>query len=400
MLLVSSSTLHAQVRINEFLIDPLPQRVELINIGSLSADISGWYIDDFGGNSFFTIPQIDPLPPNSCSVFESDFNFNKTTSDSIRLFDKTAQPTSISANLIDSFSYRASSGSGITFKKLPDGIGNWATGEADFGFFNKSMNSCIAPPVPTPTPSSIPIPTNMPSATPSQQIENVYINEAMVNPDTGDSEWVELYNANEFSIELEDWLIDDNENGSNPKLFSSVILPKNYSVLEFASSLFNNSGDSVRLLDESENEKDSLVYSSSQKGKSWGLNEIGGAFCLQEPTKGFPNGSCLPTVQKQSSSKPKSSPSPRLVKPTLKVILNSSGKTIYPSEILTKKARLTTLAKKASNPTVSQGEILGEQVYIATDLQNSARSGTLPFISLSYSILTMISIFLKMKMSI
>src|SRR3989344_4800569 len=113
MLLVSSSTLHAQVRINEFLIDPLPQRVELINIGSLSADISGWYIDDFGGNSFFTIPQIDPLPP--------------------------------------------SSGSGITFKKLPDGIGNWATGEADFGFFNKSMNSCIAPPVPTPTPSSIPI---------------------------------------------------------------------------------------------------------------------------------------------------------------------------------------------------------------------------------------------------
>ena len=48
----------ADVRINEFLIEPEPQTIELINTGSESADISGWYIDDSAGTTYFTIPEI------------------------------------------------------------------------------------------------------------------------------------------------------------------------------------------------------------------------------------------------------------------------------------------------------------------------------------------------------
>ncbi|MBI2051138.1 lamin tail domain-containing protein [Candidatus Roizmanbacteria bacterium] len=76
----------SKVLINEFLIEPSPQSVELINIGGEDVDISGWHIDDSGGSAYFTIPQGTVLSPNTCISFSSEFNLNKTTQDTIRLF--------------------------------------------------------------------------------------------------------------------------------------------------------------------------------------------------------------------------------------------------------------------------------------------------------------------------
>lgn len=394
LLFFASSMLHAQVRINEFLIDP-PQKVELINIGSSSADISGWYIDDSGGTSFFTIPQNTIVSPNKCSVFESDFNLNKSSPDTIRLFNNAAPPTSSSAFLIDSFSYKASSGSGITFKRIPDGTGPLATGEADFGNYNNTVNSCIAQPTPSATSTPTPTPFLTPTSTPVPQFSNVYISEAMVNPNTGEREWVELYNNNEFEVVLTDWFIDDAEGGSNPKDISISLPVKNYHVVEFDTSVFNNDGDSVRLLDDSGIEKDTFSYSSSQKGESWGRTTIvSSLFCLQEPTKGFANGSCLslgnpssPTTSTKASFHPEpTTKTSQTDKNPVRAALNSSPK--------------KTPSTNQKNTTTSKDYVLGESTTRPTQNKKPHLSKTLSLVSFSYSLLTIISIFFRMKTGI
>lgn len=250
---------NAQVRINEFLIDP-SQKIELFNPTLNPFDISGWFIDDSSGTTYFTVPQDTIISPNSCSVFESDFNLNKTSADTVRLFNATAPPTSTQSALIDSFSYKASSGSGVSFKRLPDAGPLWSTGSADIGFYNNTTLSCIAIPTPTTTPTMIPTPTVTPIL---QLYGNIYLSEVMVNPDE-ESEWVELYNDNDFKMDLVDWYLDDGkDSGSSPKKFSISIDAKSYAVYAVTSSMFNNDGDSVRLLDFSSLERDSVSYSVS-----------------------------------------------------------------------------------------------------------------------------------------
>lgn len=152
----------SKILINEFLIDPQPQQVELYNSGSEIVDISGWTIDDSGGTTFYTIPQSSTIYPNSCLVFSHDFNFNKTSPDTIKLINNT--------ELIDSFLYKTSSGSGISFYRLPDGDNNWTTGSSTLGLFNSSGLSCqispTATPTLTPTTTLTPSPTLTISPTP------------------------------------------------------------------------------------------------------------------------------------------------------------------------------------------------------------------------------------------
>lgn len=156
------------ILLNEILIDSSPQLVELINRGEESIDISNWYIDDSGGATFFTIPENSILPPNSCSVFSSDFNFNKTSSDVVRLFSPTAPPTSTQAGLIDMFLYEKAPGSEISYLRLPDGEDNWTSASATLGKFNQTGLACFIEPTrtPTPTPKRTILPTSPP--TPSQ----------------------------------------------------------------------------------------------------------------------------------------------------------------------------------------------------------------------------------------
>ncbi|KKP85807.1 MAG: Flagellar hook capping protein [Candidatus Roizmanbacteria bacterium GW2011_GWA2_35_8] len=268
----------AKILINEFLIDPQPQQVELINIGSESADISGWYLDDSGGITYYTIPQSSVIYPNSCLVFSGDFNLNKTSPDSLRLFNNLSSPISSTSLLIDSFSYKSSSGSGISYLRVSDGGNLWSTSAANLGLFNSTMASCLI--TPTVIPSITPTPTVAPTLTPGAELsgaetppptpifyEKVYLNEVMVNPESGGKEWIEIYNDNDFDVFLTDWFIDDLENaGSAPKKFTIIVSAKGYGVYYISSSIFNNDGDNVRLLDQTKNLKDSFEYNGSAPG--------------------------------------------------------------------------------------------------------------------------------------
>jgi hypothetical protein len=315
----------SKILINEFLIEPTPQVIEIINIGSQTIDISGWIIDDDGGSSsIFTIPQNSIIYPNSCLVYSSNFYLNRTSADSVRLINNVG-------DVIDSFSYKLSSGSGVAYFRLPDGENNWTTGSPNLGLFNSTKTSCLLSPTststltPTPSPNllltitpgfitpTLVNPTEIPSSTPIPTItprlfptpsptsyDNIYLSEVMIYPETEEHEWVEFYNNNDFLVSLENWYLDDLENGgSAPKLFSLEIPAKSLIVFELTSSVFNNDGDQIRLLDFNKILKDSFEYTNSIKGKTYGRISLEtDEFCLQEPSKNSANNPCVSPTNK------------------------------------------------------------------------------------------------------
>ncbi|HEX7543046.1 MAG TPA: lamin tail domain-containing protein [Patescibacteria group bacterium] len=398
----------SKILINEFLIDPQPQSVEIFNSGTESVDISDWIIDDSGGTTFYTIPKDSILFPNQCLVFSSDFNLNKTSADTVKLINN-------SQLLIDSFSYKSSSGSGISYFRLPDSSNNWTTGSANLGFYNSNREQkCLFPtltPTPILTPTTIPtstitptlgsedptpsIGTENPSPTTTAPVsyDNIYLSEAMVNPVTGEKEWLEIYNDNDFPISLKNWYVDDLENtGSSPKIFSLEISAKSYGVFNLFSSMFNNDGDSVRLLDFNKNLKDDFEYEKSEQGKTLGRTRLDlDDFCLQEPSKNFVNNPCINPILTTTSI----CTGQACLTPTINVIASKTQ--IYwdrtnPTPTLPRRSP----AIGGTETGLTSPDILG----LSTKKNNNhPLINLLCFLSISYSLLTIISILFKMKLS-
>lgn len=119
---------------------------------------------------------------------------------------------------------------------------------------------------------------------PSYSYNSVLINEIMYNPANGEPEWVELYNASNYDIDLEGWSISDVltnpikakiKGGTIPKN-SFCIITKDSSVLNYHKNIpvelvinqfanLNNDSDGVVLKDSYDITIDSLLYQ-----KSWG----------------------------------------------------------------------------------------------------------------------------------
>ena len=396
------------ILINEFLIDPQPQSVEIFNSGSESADISDWIIDDSGGTTFYTIPKDSVIFPNQCLIFSSDFNLNKTSADTIKLIDKSQQ-------LMDFFAYKSSSGSGVSYFRLPDGSIDWTTGSANLGFYNQTNISCLITPtqIPTviPTSTSTPIqptPTDSPTPytlTPSHyslipiSYDNIYISEAMVNPSTGEKEWVEIYNNNDFSVSLNNWYIDDLENaGSSLKIFSLEISGKSYAVFNLSSSMFNNDGDSVRLLDFNKNLKDDFEYQKSEQGKTFGRTSLDSDdFCLQEPSYNSANNPCtnptLTIITSVKTGKTNLSPtSTNFDVPARYASQSEAGGSIH---------RSINYPTGAVLKNYDNGEILGISNKSIINVQNNKDLiNLLSFLSFFYSFLAIVSILIKSKLLI
>lgn len=300
---------HAEVVINEFAVQPT-QTVELLNTASTSADISHWYIDDSGGSTYYTIPPETVLPPFTCAVFISDFNFNKSSADTIRLFNSSFIPTSSSATLVDAYTYAKMPQ--YSYVRIPDGGLNWQEAASSFGFLNTSTtSSCLPPPSPIPSSSSTPTVaiiqessiTQSPSSTPTSlpDYEHIIITEVYPYPDTNEKEWIELYNNNDMRVELSHWFIDDAAgSGSSPRTISLSIDPYSFAIVELPSSMLNNAGDSVRLLNTDLVEKYSMEYGTAHKQKSFGLITLEEQeYCLQNPSPRTLNQICDTNTPKE-----------------------------------------------------------------------------------------------------
>jgi len=287
--LMFAHSVFGQIIINEFQIEP-EQSIELWNSSNDTVDLGNWVLDDSGGTTFYTIPPNSLILPFSCLVFTANFNLNRTSSDQIRLFN--AQQL-----LVDSHVYDQSPGLNQSWQRIPHAGSTWQSGESTLSKNNTTGESCIILPALSPTPTPVPTPLTLseptPSTTPSP-VSGIYLNEALVNPE-GEPEWVEIYNHNDFAVELSNWYLDDDENsGATPKQFSLTLSAGELKVLEFSSAVFNNDRDSVRLLNSEKLEIDSFEYENSEKGESYSRQTTSeSVWCKTTPSREKPNHACL-----------------------------------------------------------------------------------------------------------
>lgn len=107
----------------------------------------------------------------------------------------------------------------------------------------------------------------------------VIINEIYPVPDKAEFEWVELFNRSEQTVDLAKWQIDDADGGSKPKPLGTLKLaPGTYSVINLKTLKINlnNSSDSVRLFNPSEELADQIDYEEATKKSSYQLQELDG----------------------------------------------------------------------------------------------------------------------------
>ncbi|QQS44109.1 lamin tail domain-containing protein [Candidatus Roizmanbacteria bacterium] len=386
---VFAAETNADIYINEFQIEPL-QQVEIVNRGISPFDISGWYIDDDGGTSYYTVSQRTIIEPNSCVVIEGKFNLNKASGDTIRLFDSTAPPTATLSGLIDSYTYDTSRGEFISFQRIPDGSEGWLPEPSTLGNWNGTKTSCQILPSPTPTLISTPIPEQTPTPSPTDipPVTNIRISETMVYPDSGANEWIELYNPNNHDVTLLNWYIDDTSDaGASPKRFTLLLPAKDYGVYELSSGIFNNSGDSVRLLNSSNIVIDSFSYLNAQKGLSVGRPEImTEAVCRMEPTNGYENESCSETTH--ATPEP---PAPE-VTPILSQFITIPESNTSESTVSDYMIVVTMPETRPKNP-----DILGTDDYV-NHSEDGQKLISLSSLSPLYSLLSIISLTVKMKL--
>lgn len=170
----------------------------------------------------------------------------------------------------------------------------WTIQTATQGTTNTSCRTPTLTPTVEPTNKPTPAPTSESSPIPTTPIQNVFINEYMPNPSDG-PEWVELYNGNDADIMLADWYIDDAENaGSSAYMFSVLIEKYGFAIIQLKSSMLNNTGDSLRLLNSSKQEINTTTYTASTENKSISKQK-NGSWCVAEESSGYENFECFNT---------------------------------------------------------------------------------------------------------
>lgn len=259
----------------------------------------------------------------------------------------------------------------------------------------------------TPVPTASPTTTQTPTPTPLPNYNNIYISEVMVAPETGLGEWVEIYNGNDFSVSLTNWYIDDiPDAGSSPRLFSIAIPAKSLVVLDLTSSLFNNSGDSVRILDQNKIEKDKIDYEYSEQGKTWGRTDPTNksTHCLQTPSKGNNNNPCLVTEDSSVSSTTKATKSTQTTTKTSTSTSSTSKTSTSKNTPINYSSQLKRYSIAVTPPTInhlqiekSNSDVLGVEIEVEKE-PNYLLSKTLFFLSGSYSLLSLLSIGIKLKL--
>src|SRR3989344_4266085 len=95
----------------------------------------------------------------------------------------------------------------------------------------------------------------------SISINQLIINEIYPNPITGSKEWVELFNAGDSAIDIEDWYLCDNRSTScTIAKIAGIIEPKQWLLINLSSNYLNNDGDSVILYDQKNIAADRVDY--------------------------------------------------------------------------------------------------------------------------------------------
>ncbi len=295
--LFTTSVVHAQVVINE--VHPAPTEgndwIELLNTSNEHVSLQGWVAED-QLSSPSVIKQLTETASISAQGFLVIEVSNKLNNSGDGVVLKNG-----SGEVIDSFSY-TSSQTGQSWARSPNGFGEFLLQSPTKGMANIDPSpspqasaspspSPTAVPTPLPSPSPLPSPTLIPSPTPSPsptlpQPNNLSLSEIMACPETGESEWVEIYNPDTMFYMLNNWQIKDAL--GNSRVFSTTISGQSYAVITLSSGIINNEGDVIHLEKPDGQRISSAQLSACHKGKSF-IFQDGAWRESATPTKGSAN---------------------------------------------------------------------------------------------------------------
>jgi competence ComEA-like helix-hairpin-helix protein len=144
--------------------------------------------------------------------------------------------------------------------------------EQGFACINCSNYSNQAPSTNNQTNKIVP---TKPSLSPAIYQSGVYINEILPNPEGRDevNEWIEIYNSNDFDINLSCWKLRDTEGSVKTYTFpaDTKILANGFLVFKRPDTkiVLNNDKDGLELMNPSGKIVDFLEYKESQLGQSF-----------------------------------------------------------------------------------------------------------------------------------
>jgi len=126
---------------------------------------------------------------------------------------------------------------------------------------------------------SVEMPAETPAETPTERptvkiyANGILINEILPSPEGPDAEeeWIELFNENDFKVNLKDWTIEDKEGRTKTFTINKEVPAKGYIILlrpETGITL-NNSGDALELKNPNGKVTDSVNYGKSPVGESY-----------------------------------------------------------------------------------------------------------------------------------
>jgi hypothetical protein len=166
----------------------------------------------------------------------------------------------------------------------------------------------------------------------------IIISEVYPNPNSEETEWVELFNDSNSIVSLENWQLWDQETKPNliHQFTDETIDSDKYLVIPLKSVL-NNSGDTVIIYDDQQIIQDSLTYLSSKKDHSWSKNYPTDEIIETPPTPNEINDSPTPTLKPSPTSVPIiNQPSPPPPQPTTPLVLIKKiiKKPNYPDSVI------------------------------------------------------------------
>lgn len=227
---------------------------ELLNIGTIAADLSGWkMLDNDDTHAPYVFPAGSTLAAGGYLVVEeAQFVFGLGAADSVRIFDSTGK-------LYETYSWTAHAA--ITYGRCPNGTGDFADNNSST---KGAANDCGNP---------------------------VKINE--VESDSGTpGDWVELYNPGNAPVSVAGLIFRDNDNTHGYTIpTGTTIAAGGYYILEEAAFGFGlDAADSVRLFTATGTLVDSYTW-PAHATTTYGRcpNGTGAFVATTAPTKGALN---------------------------------------------------------------------------------------------------------------
>ena len=285
--------------------DTNDEYIELFNANDFAVDLGGWQVDDVagGGSSPYTLPAGTTLAAHGFLALwsrDTRIALNNSGGDAVRLL----RPDGVE---VESQSYTAAPAD-VASSKIMDGGEEWTTA------YPPSPGASNQPATPTPTP------TATLTATPGVYPDGLSLNEFMPDPASDwngdgaadqDDEYIELYNANDFAVDLSGWRLDDMDDGLRmaPDGSPPYTVPAGTTIQARGFLLFfrsqtgialNNDGDWVRLLRPDGAVVEAVEYSTSRDDQAYSKSVDGGASWTRSypPTPGgsnTPGGTPTPT---------------------------------------------------------------------------------------------------------